>query len=259
MQAVPLGFFLFLVELAAGGLIVTALLDWDGEVSGGFLFLNGVFMLAAAVAGIWLRAVLPAGRLVPEAAGRAALDAEAPVWGVFAVLGAAYLTLVRLDRRTAARGAGALTGLAGVGALLVSAIAYAPEGGGIPRSLPLTIGALALGSVWSGMMLGHWYLVTPLLAPRPLLRLNAGMAAALALLGAAELLNRPAAETNGGPVEWIYWLRLGAGIALPLALAVPIWRTARVQSMMSATGLLYVALGLALAGEIMGRALDFLR
>jgi len=45
MQAVPLGFFLFLVELAAGGALVTALLDWDGEVSPGFLFLNGAFLL----------------------------------------------------------------------------------------------------------------------------------------------------------------------------------------------------------------------
>ncbi|HEU5316616.1 MAG TPA: hypothetical protein VFX49_10940 [Chloroflexota bacterium] len=259
MQAVPLGFFLFLVELAAGGLIVTALLDWDGEVSGGFLFLNGIFMLGAAGAGIWLRAVLPAGRLVPAAAGRSALELELPAWGGFAVLGAVYLILVRLDRRLPARVAGALMSLAGVGALLISALAYTPEGGGLQRALSFGAGAMALGSVWSGMMLGHWYLVTPLLAPRPLLRLNALMAASLALLGAVALLDRPAAGANEGPAEWIYWLRLGAGVALSLALALPIWRTARVRSMMSATGLLYVALGLVLSGEIMARVLDFLR
>jgi hypothetical protein len=258
LQAVPLAFFLFLVELAAGGVIVTVLLDWDGEVSGGYLFLNAVFMVAAAVAGVWLRATLPAARMVPDTAGRSAVDLEPFVWGAFTALGAIYVVLLRLDRRRAGRVAGALAGLAGASALLVSAVAYAPEGGGILRTGALSLGALALGSVWSGMMLGHWYLVTPLLAPRPLLRLNAALAGTLGLLGALSLVQMPSGE-GGGLVRWAGWLRLAVGIALPLALALPIWRTARVRSMMSATGLLYIALGLVLSGEIMARVLDFLR
>jgi hypothetical protein len=110
------------------------------------------------------------------------------------------------------------------------------------------------------MMLGHWYLVTPLLSPRPLLRLNAGLVAALlaqallvvfvATLGSAAG-QLPVAET------WPFWLRAGVGILFPLFLCAMIWRTARVRSMMSATGLLYVALGAVLAGEIIGRVLFF--
>jgi hypothetical protein len=66
----------------------------------------------------------------------------------------------------------------------------------------------------------------------------------------------------GGPgiepfVVALYWLRVGVGIIFPLALTLPIWRTARVRSMMSATGLLYVALGLVLAGELIAKVLYF--
>jgi hypothetical protein len=43
-----------------------------------------------------------------------------------------------------------------------------------------------------------------------------------------------------------------------LALVYMIWRTARIRSMMSATGLLYIALGAVLAGEIIAKSLFFL-
>ena len=44
----------------------------------------------------------------------------------------------------------------------------------------------------------------------------------------------------------------------PLALCYLVWRTARVRSMMSATGLLYIALGTVLTGQIIASALFFL-
>jgi hypothetical protein len=59
------------------------------------------------------------------------------------------------------------------------------------------------------------------------------------------------------PISPLFWLRVGVGVLFPLALCLPVWRTARVRSMMSATGLLYIALGTILAGEIMARALFF--
>src|SRR5688500_1929477 len=106
MQAVPLGFFLFLAQFAAGVLIVTTLLEWDGEVSAGYLFLNGIFALLAIGAGLWLRWILPAERLVDFPVERAWLSAEVIAWGAFAALGALQLVLLRLERRTAGRIAG---------------------------------------------------------------------------------------------------------------------------------------------------------
>jgi len=258
MQAIPLGFFLFLAELAAGGLIVTTILDWDGEVSAGFLFLNGTFLLGFLALGIWLRTVLPAGRMVDYAAARPSLGAEVWVWSLVALLAAAQLLCIRIDRRGVGRGMGVLVIAASLAAIGTSSAAYgSPASGAAPLAATLLAGALALGAVWSGMMLGHWYLVTPLLAPRPLLRLNGGMAALAGVQGALTVW----ALSSGGvddAVSWLFWLRIGVGIAIPIALALPIWRTARVRSMMSATGLLYVALGMVLSGEIIAKSLFFL-
>lgn len=268
MQAVPLGFFLFLMEFAAGGILVTNLLDWNGEVAPGYLFLNGIFLLGFAAAGIWLRSVLPAARLLAYPLPDTWLRAEPGVWAAFALATAAALFLLKTDRRRAGRIAGTLAAALGVIALAVSALAYVPPAGSTPVVLvSFLAAALALGTVWSGMMLGHWYLVTPRLSPRPLLRLNAALAAVLtcqALLAALQALSGSLSQVaaalpaaGSGLLMALVWLRLGVGVFFPLALSFMIWRTARVRSMMSATGLLYVALGAVLAGEIINKALFF--
>jgi hypothetical protein len=48
------------------------------------------------------------------------------------------------------------------------------------------------------------------------------------------------------------------GLAVPLAIAVMAWRTARIRSLDSATGLLYILAALVLTGEIVARTLYFL-
>lgn len=262
VQAVPLSFFLFLVEFAVGGLIVSVLLDWDGEVSKGFLFLNGLFLLGAVVLGIWLRGVLPAARLLDYPAGYPWIEWEIAAWAAFAVLTALQLVFLKTERERGSQFAGGGAAIAGLAALAVTASAYANPALSVPWLLAsLLLGSLALGTAWTGMMLGHWYLVTPLLAPRPLLRLNASMALAVVAQGAllaGVLISRPATSGIEAPgIDWLLWLRAAVGILFPAMLAVPIWRTARVRSMMSATGLLYVALGTVLSGEIMAKALYF--
>jgi hypothetical protein len=53
------------------------------------------------------------------------------------------------------------------------------------------------------------------------------------------------------------WLRVGVGLLFPLVLAVLSWRAASIRGMMSATGLLYIAVGAVLAGEVLARGLLF--
>ncbi|MBV9172149.1 MAG: hypothetical protein JOZ81_18920, partial [Chloroflexi bacterium] len=48
------------------------------------------------------------------------------------------------------------------------------------------------------------------------------------------------------------------GLLVPLGATVMTWRTARIRSLDSATGLLYIVAALVLAGEIAARALFFL-
>jgi hypothetical protein len=262
MDAIPLGFALFLFELAVGGIVVTTALDWDGEVSLGFLFLNAVFLVLFAAGAVWLRLVLPAERLVPYPVAVEWVGAEPAWWIAFTVLAAVQAVALRLERRLVGRVAGTLSAAVGVGALMVSAAAYRPPAVPGPiLALSLLAGALALGAVWSGMMLGHWYLVTPRLAPRPLLRLTGALVAVLAgqaLLAGGQAVAGQVPAVLTASLGWLVWLRLGVGVAFPLVLCFMIWRTARVRSMMSATGLLYIALGAILAGEIMAKALFFI-
>ena len=254
MLAVPLGLFIFLVQIAVGGAIVQAVLDWlEPDVSPGYLELNALFFLLFGGGGLALRVWLPAARLLPYEAGRPWIDLEPWAWCAFLVGVAIGLALSRSRRRRAATRVGLATAGIGVVALVVSALAYAPPT--VPAVVTVASfagGALALGTSWNGMMLGHWYLNTPRLAPRPLVRLNLAMAATVlvqaAFVGVVATLLLP--EVLG---SWFVWVRAGVGLGAPLLLSVPIHLTARVRSMMSATGLMYIALGAILAGELTAR------
>ena len=54
-----------------------------------------------------------------------------------------------------------------------------------------------------------------------------------------------------------FWLRVGIGLIFPIALAYMAYTSSKERSMMSATGLLYIAVGAILAGEALGRGLLF--
>ena len=54
-----------------------------------------------------------------------------------------------------------------------------------------------------------------------------------------------------------FWLRIGVGLLFPLVLAFMAWRSSTEHSMMSATGLLYIAVGGVFVGEVLARGLLF--
>jgi DMSO reductase anchor subunit len=53
-------------------------------------------------------------------------------------------------------------------------------------------------------------------------------------------------------------VRVVFGLLVPIAASLMTWRTARIRSLDSATGLLYVVTALIIAGEIVARSLYFL-
>ena len=63
--------------------------------------------------------------------------------------------------------------------------------------------------------------------------------------------------SNGSFGNPAFWLRVGVGVLFPFALAVLSWRAANIRGMMTATGLLYIATGCILAGEVLARGLLF--
>ncbi|HEX5501935.1 MAG TPA: hypothetical protein VFW96_04900, partial [Thermomicrobiales bacterium] len=75
------------------------------------------------------------------------------------------------------------------------------------------------------------------------------------------LVGFPAAAQQGADLLHKYGLILGVrvsmGLVFPIVLAVLAWHTTRIRAMRSATGLLYVGVGVVLAGEIVATVLFF--
>lgn len=186
---------------------------------------------------------------------------------------------------------GGLTVLAGLTTLFVMAMIYRPIAssniGGAITVAGFFAAALALGGVMTAMWLGHWYLVTPALSEKPLL-----FATTLVLLGVlAQVIfaftagptithasniavTTPAATATATPspshtqtkpagtpvvtplsTDAIGWLRILVSFVIPLILGGIAWKLIRDRSFQSATGMLYLVVVCALAGEAIARGL----
>jgi hypothetical protein len=261
--------FAILLELAAGGLLVLLLVELRGEVSRGFaLFAGGLFWLCGALA-LWMRLAAPALTAAPN------LEAPSSFWSglqplllaAFVGSGPPYLVLVGARAGVARAPAGLLAGLGGLAALVASGLAQTGPGlFGLGELLSRTLGALSLGGAMAGMILGHWYLVTPALSTKPLLRISGlligTLAAQVVLLPVLLLSAGPAAQPAlGGDLLLgfgvFFWLRVLFGLLLPLAMAVMVWQTTKIRSLQSATGLLYLLVSLLFGGEAVARSIFF--
>jgi len=186
------------------------------------------------------------------------------LWAVV-VLAVAFAVAVLRGRRAPAI---AVAGVAaGAAVLLAGALSWG--GGALGSALllvQLAVLAAATGGVWAAMILGHWYLVTPRLPEAPLVR----FARTLAIVVAGQLAlfaiwtavgagpdGRPGFAALVGSWAMFVWLRLIVGLAMPLVVTWAAVQTARSRSMESATGLLYIDVGLIASGTILAAGLYF--
>ena len=116
-----------------------------------------------------------------------------------------------------------------------------------------------LGSTLAAMLLGHHYLTAPAMSIDPLRRFVVAMSISLgvrAALSAAALswwLVGSSASSAVGPM--FLAMRWGTGLIGPAVAAALTWRTVRMRSTQSATGILYVGITLVLFGELAGMIL----
>ena len=124
----------------------------------------------------------------------------------------------------------------------------------------LILAALALGAVSDAMLLGHWYLVTPRLSPAPLLRMMWLLLIVLLLQVIAFMIAILVVSAGplAGPIGWLTWLRVLAGIGLPIVITVLAMLASRAASLQASTGLLYIGLALVAAGSIAGASITYL-
>jgi hypothetical protein len=252
IEALPFVNWIFWAGLSAGTLLVVGLTEALGGTTRGYRLFMAWMLVALAAVFVASDLALPLGVQASTTA-----DLRRALTLLFAAGCGAYL--VASIARWPRSGLAIATGVIGLAALVVLAAA------GGSRSAPLFAGqlvlaALTLGAVTAAMLLGHWYLVTPKLSPTPLRRMMWLLIGCLLLqaLTFAVAIASVGTDALAGGIGWLTWLRLGAGIVLPIAVVALAMLASRAASLQASTGLLYIGLALVIAGSIAGASITYL-
>lgn len=266
--SLPYAVLILLVELAVGSLAMATVFDARRQVTAGYVKAAGLTIVPLAVFAVWVAAglghpsELDGYVLRPDWFGpfRVALVA-------LLVCAVAHLVAAFLERHRSAIVAGALGVVAGIAALATfAALVSEPTWSYAGMLASVIVSAAVLGGALMAMMWGHWYLTSGRLPKEPMEQMSLVVLGALLVQAVLVVVGTvvPAHEvplTEGFGVGLAqnpaYWLRIGVGLVFPAFLALLAWRAARIRGMMSATGLLYIALGTVLAGEVLARGILF--
>jgi hypothetical protein len=240
---------LVLAETAVGGLFVLWVSPTWGALRAGFFKLTGSVLAACAVLG-WLAARAPL-----RASTGGAHDLALWLLAIFAAGVVLWQVLTWFGASNAGRVVGIAAVPAGVAALI--ALASLPDAAHSTAVgvVQLLTGALFLGAVVDGLLLGHWYLVDKRASREPLRRMTQ-----LVLGGsAAAIVATIIGGGGGGSTNPNFSPLLGAGsltVALAIGLAALcvmiaffIRALVKEDSIQAATGFFYLAVIMALAAE----------
>jgi hypothetical protein len=268
VQALPQAAFFLLLEAAVGGAIALFWVHLRNEVGRGFTLFTGVCLFISGFLAVWLRGAFPP-LVSPEIDPTGVLwyAAERALTLAFVALLGVYLIVLRIESwRGLARVLGPVVPLVGLAGLWSAALVDASaQLLGVGAPLAVLAGAVALGAGLVGLSLGHWYLVTPTLSVRPLVEVTfLGLGAVVFQIVLQPLLlflpGVPAGARDALVNEYLvfYGVRVVFGLLVPIIALFMTWRTVRIRSLDSATGLLYIVAALILAGEIAARTLYFM-
>ena len=267
VDALPFTLLILLAELAIGGLWVLVASDLRGMVAKSFVKFGAGLTLVMAALTFWVVAKVHVSADVDGyPLDRAYMDGVRIALGLFFALTFPYFYLARRESRRASLVVGGLASAAGLVVLGLMAQVFAiPTWGYAGTLLSLLVGTMSVGAVSMGMVLGHWYLVTPRLPSRPLREVTAFLLLALAIqvILLAPALALPVRQEPANALDVsigqnpFFWMRVGGGLLFPIALTYMAWDSSGVRAMQSATGLLYLAMALVLSGEILGKGLLF--
>lgn len=262
--------FMLLIELAVGTLAVVTYFDARRMVTMGYVQMGALITGPVLILAVWL------ATNVLDPAADAERYALATGWYPALVIALEVLLGIAVLHGLAAFGNArrAVIVLGAVGTVVGAAVLVLLAGFVSPPAwsfvgvlLNVLAAALALGGSLMAMSWGHWYLTNSGLPKEPLEQMSLLVAAALAMQVAllvvgliAPVRSVPLGDGALGvtlAANPALWLRVGVGLIAPLALSLLAYKAASIRGMMSATGLLYIAVGGVLAGEVLARGLLF--
>lgn len=263
----PVVSVLVLTELAVGTLLAAYLGDLLGEVGRGFLGTTALICLVLMGVDLGLLAVLPdPSQLIhqPVDADRFAAMVH---WSVaLAAMLAGYTLFCVVGTDAARRVVGGAAVVVGAVALARAASAFdSPLLGGFGGAVAFVPAALLGGSTLAGMLLGHWYLISPELSFRPLRQAvyfifaTAGLqilAIAAGLIAADVAARHDLLAGQYGASFWV--LVISAGLVVTIGVNTLTLHYARTRANQPATAMLYILIISVLMGIVPAHLLYFL-
>jgi hypothetical protein len=275
-----------LLQWATGGLLFLWVTTRRREVGIGYgWLLRGVYGAMAALALVTGRALEPV--LVRELASAGVVVAAVVALAVSVARRKAGVAGEREEQARKAERVAAMTGAgaspapvagAGEGPVrefppvldlvapvigTIGLVAAALDAGGSPllALLRTLVGAAFLGAVSDAMLLGHWYLVQPGMARKPLLELVRWLTAiwpveVVALLlptGMLSVLSGTIADGYNGLLGW-FWVACALATIVLCVVTRAALRERYYSAVMAATGLLYLAILTAFGTDLVARA-----
>ncbi len=247
-------YLLVFCQLAAGGLLALAVPPFHDMARGYYKSSVGVFLsmlLVGAGGTFWLWLTRPLSGISPV---------ECVLWASFLLLCVGYMVTLWGEREAWRARLYAASLLAGLVAVAVAAAGLTP-GHPVLGALDGITGALLLGSVVNGMLIGHWYLVDPGLEIEPFQRafkwFVGTLWAQILFLGVAFALLWPSESVALSQNLPIIGMRILLGPVAGLGMAALLGRVLAIPQTMAATGLFYIATLAVLVGELLGRYVAF--
>ncbi len=264
-------FLLVFAQLYVGGLLALSVPPFH-EIERGFYKSSAAVYVGAGVLALAGRLTL-ALQASDGSGSRVGSLIELGLWSGSLVASAVYLRSLWGDRFRLRARTYAAAWMCGLLALTINAQSFrlSPLLSVETFVYPLSflVSALLLGSVVTGMLLGHWYLIDRSLSIEPFRRVFRFFAAMLVLQAALLLLNSGILQLLGATASTaelaqlfrnhasLLTVRLLLSPIAAAGLAWMIWKTLQIPQTMAATGLFYIAILSVLVGEFMSRFILF--
>jgi hypothetical protein len=264
--ALPLALLVVLVELTVGTLWVLLLPQARHNAAASFIKFSAVLVFIMAAITFFVGSFVSVSDSVDGYPMDTfwMLEVGSSLAALFAASGL-YAYATYRDHRVAELVIGGIAGVCGLAVLGSLAAVVSIPTWGFPLVLAsFVLGAIAVGAATVGMILGHWYLITPRLPEQPLREIT-GLLVIVLIVQAlfivlALLLPHDTIHSSvhtGILSNLFFWLRVGLGLGFPAVLGWMAYDSSGVRAMQSATGLLYIAMVLVICGEVVANGLLF--